>query len=198
MVQDSPRYASKRPQDRSKTVSSALRALQGPPQEAKILPKPKENQCFLPSRFFASDGLLRPQDGPKMAQDRLRWIKIASDTHLRGLQTASRGFQVPSEPSEDPPKRPKSFKNQKKINVCWFLAFSLPMAFRGVKMAPKPKENTCLLPSRLFASDELLRPQDGPKMTQESPKRCPRGPQEGPKSAQERSKTASRGAQEAI
>ena len=65
-------------------------------------------------------------------------------------------------------------------------------------MAPKPKENQCVLPSRLFASDGLLRPQDGPKMAQESPKRGPRGPQDGPKSAQERSKSAPRGVQEAI
>ena len=69
MAQDSLRHTSKRPQDGPKTVSSALRALQGPPQEAKMAPKPKENQCFLPSRLFASDGLLRPQDGPKMAQE---------------------------------------------------------------------------------------------------------------------------------
>ena len=69
MAQDSLRHASKRLQDGSKTVSSALRALQGPPQEAKMAPKPKENQCFLPSRLFASDGLLRPQDGSKMAQE---------------------------------------------------------------------------------------------------------------------------------
>ena len=69
MAQDSLRHASKRLQDGSKTVSSALRALQGPPQEAKMAPKPKENQCFLPSRLFASDGLLRPQDGPMMAQE---------------------------------------------------------------------------------------------------------------------------------
>ena len=38
-------------------------------QEAKILPKPKENQCFVLSRLFASDGHPRPQDGSKMAQE---------------------------------------------------------------------------------------------------------------------------------
>ena len=54
------------------------------------------------------------------------------------------------------------------------------------------------MPSRLFACDGLLRPQDGPKMAQESPKRGPRGPQDGPKSAQERSKSGPRGAQDAL
>ena len=41
----------------------------GPPREAEIFQEPEENQCCLPSRLFASDGLLRPQDGPEMAQD---------------------------------------------------------------------------------------------------------------------------------
>ena len=54
-----------------------------------------------------------------------------------------------------------------------------------------------MLPSRLFASDGLLRPQDGSKMAQEGPKRSPRGAQEGPKSAQERPKSALRGPQKA-
>ena len=54
-------------------------------------------------------------------------------------------------------------------------------------------KNLCLLPSRFFASDGLLRPQDGPKMAQDGPKRGPRGPQDCPKSAQERSKSAPRG-----
>eukprot|EP00959_Pyramimonas_sp_CCMP1952_P288516 6033620-Pyramimonas_sp.AAC.1 len=62
-----------------------------------------------------------------MAQDSGRWLKIASDTHQRGLNTAPRRFQVPSEPSEDSPKRPKSFKNLWKINVDCLLAFSPPM-----------------------------------------------------------------------
>ena len=49
------------------------------------------------------------------------------------------------------------------------------------------KENQCVWPSRLFASDGLLRPQDGSKIAQEGPKRAPRGPQESPKRAQEAS-----------
>ena len=63
----------------------------------------------------------------KMAQDSSRWLKIASDTHPRGLKTAPRRFQVPSEPSKDPPKRPKWLQNLRKINVFCLLAFSLPM-----------------------------------------------------------------------
>ena len=59
---------------------------------------------------------------------------------------------------------------------------------KETKMAPKPKEKQCVVPSRFFASDGLLRSQDGPKTAQESPKRGLRRPQGGPKSAQERSK----------
>ena len=103
----------------------------------------------------------------KMAQDTSRRLKIASDMPPRGSTTAPRRFQVLFEPSRAPPKMPKSFKNLKKTCVC--------------------------LTSRLLASDGLLRPQDGPKMAQERPKRAPRGLQDGHKSAQERPKTAPRG-----
>ena len=51
---------------------------------------------------------------------------------------------------------------------------------------------------RLFASDALLKPQDGPKMAQESSKRSPRGPQDSAKSAQDRPKRDPRAPQEAI
>eukprot|EP00959_Pyramimonas_sp_CCMP1952_P017171 364551-Pyramimonas_sp.AAC.1 len=54
------------------------------------------------------------------------------------------------------------------------------------------------LASRSFASDGLLRPQDGPKTAQESPKRGPREPQDGPKSARERSKSGPRMPQDGI
>ena len=54
------------------------------------------------------------------------------------------------------------------------------------------------MPSRLFASDGLLKPQDGSKMAQESPKRGSREPQDGPKNAQERSKSGPRGRQDAL
>ena len=71
--------------------------------------------------------LREPKISSKMAQDSPRWLKIASDTHPRGLKTAPRRFQVPSAPSKDPPKRPKSFKSRWKINVVCLLAFSPPM-----------------------------------------------------------------------
>eukprot|EP00959_Pyramimonas_sp_CCMP1952_P364869 7640798-Pyramimonas_sp.AAC.1 len=50
---------------------------------------------------------------------------------------------------------------------------------------------------RRFASNGFSRPQDGPKMAQESPKKRPRGPQEGPKSAHKRSKSGPKGPQTA-
>eukprot|EP00959_Pyramimonas_sp_CCMP1952_P104395 2182051-Pyramimonas_sp.AAC.1 len=61
-----------------------------------------------------------------MAQDNGRRVKIASDTRPRGLKAAPRWFQVPSEASKDPPKRPKPFKNLRNINVCCLLACSPP------------------------------------------------------------------------
>ena len=64
-----PRRCSKRPQDRPKTAPRGKIASQGGLQDAKILQKPKGNQCFLPSRLFASDGHPRPQDGSKKAQE---------------------------------------------------------------------------------------------------------------------------------
>ena len=69
MTQDTSQHAYNRLQDRPTTAPSGHGASQGRPREAKIAPKPKENQCFWPSRLFASDGLLRPPDGPKMAQE---------------------------------------------------------------------------------------------------------------------------------
>ena len=69
MTQDSSQHAYKRLQDRPKTAPSGHGASQGRPREDKILQKPMQNQCFWPSRLFAFNGLLRPQDGPKMAQE---------------------------------------------------------------------------------------------------------------------------------
>ena len=52
------------------SAPNAPRASQGPhPQEANIAPTPVENNSFWQSRIFASDGLLRLQDGPKMDQE---------------------------------------------------------------------------------------------------------------------------------
>ena len=69
MTQDCSQHAYKRLQDRPKTAPSSHGASQGRPREAKILQKPKENQCFWPSRLFAFNGLLRPQDAPTMTQE---------------------------------------------------------------------------------------------------------------------------------
>ena len=68
---------------------------------------------------------------------------------------------------------------------------------REAKIIKKQQENNYVLPSRLFAFNGLLKPQDGPKMAQESPKTGPREAQDGPKSAQDRPKNGPRGPQEA-
>eukprot|EP00959_Pyramimonas_sp_CCMP1952_P106309 2222850-Pyramimonas_sp.AAC.1 len=59
---------SQRPRNGPETLSSALRALHGPPpQEANMAPKPKGHQCVLPSYGFAPDGPSSPCDGPQTA-----------------------------------------------------------------------------------------------------------------------------------
>ena len=107
----------------------------------------------------------------RTVQDSPRWFKIAINMHPRALETAPGRLQVPFEPSKEALKRPTSFKS-----IVFFDGF---------------------LHSRRFASDGLLRPQDGSKMAQEGPKRGPGGPQDRPKSAQDRPKSGPRGPQEA-
>ena len=98
MAQDSLRHTSKRPQDIPKMGPRALRALHGALQDAKTLQKPKENPCFWHSRLFASDGLWKPQDGPKMAQKSPRGAREGR----RRLQDRPRGAQ---ERSKTAPRR---------------------------------------------------------------------------------------------
>ena len=80
----------------------------------------------------------------------------------RGSKTAPRRRLVATEPPKEAPKKPKSFKNLRKINDFCLLAFSLPMAFRGLKMASRW-------------------PKRAPRGAQESPKTAPRALQERPK-----------------
>ena len=100
----------------------------------------------------------------KMAQDSSRWLNIASDTHPRGPKTAPRRIQVPFEPSTILSKMSKSFKSLGKINVLVILAFSLPMGFGILKMAPSW-------------------PKRAPRGAQDGPahKSAPKAAQEGPK-----------------
>ena len=67
------------------------------PQEAKILQTPKENQWFVPSRLFASDGLLRPQDEAKRAQE-------GPLGHAKGPKRSQQAPERPQEASKLPPR----------------------------------------------------------------------------------------------
>ena len=76
-----------------------------------------------------------------------------------------------------------------------------PSAFRAfngtlqdAKIRQKPGENQCVKHSRLFASDGLWKPQDGPREPKEGPKKA----QEGPKIAQEAPKSAPRRPQDSV
>eukprot|EP00959_Pyramimonas_sp_CCMP1952_P030437 637931-Pyramimonas_sp.AAC.1 len=66
---------------------------------------------------------------------------------------------------------PKSFKSLGKINVSGILAFSLPMGFGILNMAP-----SC--------------PKRAPRGAQEGPKTAPRAAKNAPRTAQDGSKTA--------
>ena len=91
-------------------------------------------------------------------------MKIAHNMPPIGSNTAQIRFQIVKEPPKEAPQRPTSFNHLK---------------------------NECVWPSRLFASDELLKPQDGSKTAQEGPKRGPRAPKSAPIAPRE-------GAQEAM
>ena len=93
MAQDSLRHTSKRPRDCPKTDPSALRAFNGTLQDAKILQKPRENQCFRHSRLFASDGLWHPQDGPKLPQESPKRGPRRPKTAPRAAKNAPRTAQ---------------------------------------------------------------------------------------------------------
>ena len=130
-----------------------------------------------------------PQDGPRRPQE-------------RPTGGPRRPHERPRAPQERPNRAPRddfSASDGRTENENHpFLIEGLQGPPQEAKILQKPKENQCFLPSRFFASDGLLRPQDGPKMAQDSPKRGPRGPQDGPKSAQERSKSGPRGPQDGI
>ena len=96
-------------------------------------------------------------------------VQLAHDMRPEGPTAAPRRLQVVKEPHNEALERPKSFKIIGK--------------------------NTCFLPSRLFVSDGLFKPQVGSKMAQDGPKS---GPGWAPRRPQERPKSAPRGAQEAI
>ena len=102
----------------------------------------------------------------KMVQDSARCLKMAS----KMLQETPRPLQDgpwPRSLPKEAPKRPKSFKHLKKINDFCLPAFSLPMAFRSLKMASRwPKR----APRGAQESPKMARrcPQDGSKMEDES------------------------------
>ena len=118
---------------------------------------------------WLQEGLGEPKMASKIAQDSSRWLKIASDIPPRGPKTAPRRIQVPSESSTAPSKKPKPFKSLGEINVFGILAFSLPMGFGSLKMAPRW-------------------PKRAPRGAQESPKTAPRASKSAPRAPQERSR----------
>eukprot|EP00959_Pyramimonas_sp_CCMP1952_P374581 7844848-Pyramimonas_sp.AAC.1 len=93
---------------------------------------------------MAPRGLRCSKMASKMAQDSERSLKMSSIMPPRGPKSITRRILELSQTSQDPSNNPKSFKNLKKMHDFGLLAVSLPA---------------------------LLRPQGGPKMAQEGPKR---------------------------
>eukprot|EP00959_Pyramimonas_sp_CCMP1952_P274530 5738930-Pyramimonas_sp.AAC.1 len=63
----------------------------------------------------------------KIVQDSPRWSKIAINMHPRALKTAPGRIQLPSEPSKEALKRPKSFKSSVFPHVFCIAALSRPI-----------------------------------------------------------------------
>eukprot|EP00959_Pyramimonas_sp_CCMP1952_P374286 7838473-Pyramimonas_sp.AAC.1 len=91
MVQYKFQRASKSPQDRPMTAPFAFRPLQGGLQD-------------LPSRLFASGGLLRPQDGSKLAQEGLKKAQQGPNAAPAAPKSAPRA------PKEGTKRRPRGLK----------------------------------------------------------------------------------------
>ena len=89
---------------------------------------------------MAQDGFKRasePKVASKIAQDSTTWLSIANSMPPRGPKKATRRIQALFGTPQDSPEKPKSFNNLKDINGDYLHAFSLPMRFCGLKMAPK-------------------------------------------------------------
>ena len=138
------------PQRRPQTAPSGHGASQGHPREAKLLPTLKGNLCCLPSRLVASDGLLKPQVGSKMAEDGPK----------RGPREAQDGPKSVQERPKSAPRGPQE------------AIFRAPRG--GRKKAPLSFDRW---PPRWPKRGPRGAP-DGPKSAQERPKRAPKGPQE--------------------
>ena len=86
---------------------------------------------------WLQEGLGEPKMTSKMAQDSPRCLKMASKMLQEAPRPLQDGSKWPRSLPKEAPKRPISFNNQKKPNVFCLLAFSLSMAFRGLKMSPR-------------------------------------------------------------
>ena len=158
----------------SKTTSRRLHEAKEPPKEALERPKSFKNlektNVFLHSRFFASDGLLKPRDGSKMAQNGPK----------RGPKEAQDGPKSAQERPKTAPRGPQEaifrapMGGGRNRNPRLFCSMASKMAPERPKRGPRG-------------------PQDGPKSAQESPKSAPRGPEERPKRVPEASNMSSRG-----
>eukprot|EP00959_Pyramimonas_sp_CCMP1952_P387273 8115934-Pyramimonas_sp.AAC.1 len=159
MAQYSLRHASKRPQDGRKTVSSSLRTLPGRPQDANILQKPTGHQYCLSSRCFASDGFLRPQDGPKTAQD----------SPTRGPTGPHGGRKSAQDRFKSGPRGPQN-SNAEPPKGRWELEASFFFSDRAQDGPKRPLRHPRRAPQR--APDPPKELQEGLKTPPKSPKKA--------------------------
>ena len=118
---------------------------------------------------MAQDGSKRRSKSQDGLQDGPRYFKMGQDS-LR--HTSKR-------PQDSPKTDPSALR-------------ALHGALQDAKTLQTPRGNQGFWHSRLFASDGLWKPQDGPTIAQKSTKRGPRRLQDRTRGAQERSKTAPR------
>eukprot|EP00959_Pyramimonas_sp_CCMP1952_P151306 3166036-Pyramimonas_sp.AAC.1 len=71
-----------------------------------------------------------------MAQDSLRCLKMSPKMFHKAPRPPQDGSKKPPRPPRSLPKA-NILPKPKEINVCCIVAFSLPIAFRGLKMAPR-------------------------------------------------------------
>ena len=131
------------------------------------LPPPLDlDGAFRERLGWLQERLGEPKMSSKMAQDSLICLNMAPKIVQEAPRPLLDSTNRPNSSPRSPPTRPKSSKSLRNTNEFRLLAFSLPMAIRCLKMAPRgPRAPTGA--------------QESPKTAPGAPTSAPRAPQEG-------------------
>ena len=130
---------------------SGHEASQGRPREAQTLPEPIEFQCWLPFRLFASDGVLKPQDGLRSPKGAPRGAHKSSKAVSKAPKSVPRGSQEATSRAPEWGGGLRTF------------TFLIDGLQDGSKMVPRPPRGSQVTPKMAPKAPELT--QRGPKMT---------------------------------